>query len=169
MQHSLWPEIPAVKRFRFRKKNLLGLKLHYCTSLLPRLSHHPVFDGLQYAKMEGEAWSILSREWRQCLPKVDRGGEGPPIERTRFAPAFEPGAARFSLCEHLKFQHLGQKLWCHSADQASPSVFAYCKRSKTGRCEGLGTRLLLNHSKRYSAFIYHSYCACVCKGYTYTS
>ena len=111
MQHSHQPEILAVKGFRFQKKNLLGLKLDYCTSLVPRLSHHPVYDCLQYAKTEGEAWSILSREWRQCLPKLDRGGEGPPIERTHFAPAFEPGAARFSLCEHLKFQHLGRNCY----------------------------------------------------------
>ena len=130
MQHSHQPEILAVKGFRFQKKNLLGLKLDYCTSLVPRLSHHPVYDCLQYAKTEGEAWSILSREWCQCLPKLGRGGEEPPIERTHFAPAFEPGAARFSLCEHLKFQHLGQKLWCHSCDQDSSSVFAYCKWSK---------------------------------------
>ena len=31
-------------------------------SLIPRPSHHPVLDHLQYAKTEGEAWSILSRE-----------------------------------------------------------------------------------------------------------
>ena len=38
-------------------------------SLVPRPSHHPVFDRLQYTKTEGKAWSSLSSEWCQCLPR----------------------------------------------------------------------------------------------------
>ena len=76
---------------------------------------------------------------------------------------FEPGAVRFSLCERSKllssffrvlsigdpppsaYLHVGRH-WCHSCDkmdQAFPLVFAYCKWSRTGRWEGLGTRLQL--------------------------
>ena len=32
-------------------------------------SYHPIFGRLQYAKMEGKAWSILSRERCPCLPR----------------------------------------------------------------------------------------------------
>ena len=48
------------------------------SSLVPRPSHCPVFDRLQYAKTEGgKAWSILSCEWR-C---VARRQEGPRIQK----------------------------------------------------------------------------------------
>ena len=46
-------------------------------SLVPRPSHRPVFDRLQYAKIEGKAWSILSREWH-CVYLGSWGGEESP-------------------------------------------------------------------------------------------
>ena len=80
----------------------------------------------------------------------------------------EPRAVHFSLHKHLKLQRFGQKLqekrpqarsfdwgplppsvypgrhWHHSHDkiyQAYPLCFSILQRSKTGRWEGLGTRL----------------------------
>ena len=40
-------------------------------SLVPRPSHCPVFDHLQYTKTKGKAWSILWGEW--CFVYLDRG------------------------------------------------------------------------------------------------
>ena len=50
----------------------------------------------------------------------------------------------------------------------SPSVFAYCKRSKTGAGEGLGTRLhhTINHVNVYYAFPSH-YCLITCSNSRY--
>ena len=54
--------------------------------LVPRPSHRPVFDCLQYTKTEGEGLSIFSCEWCQYLPGIYRGGEGSPIERMSLRP-----------------------------------------------------------------------------------
>ena len=54
-------------------------------SLVPRPSHRPVFDRLQYAKMEGERSGII---YHVNDVSVYRGGEGSLIERTLFADAF---------------------------------------------------------------------------------
>ena len=44
----------------FAKMEGIGLGLtEFPTSLISRPSPRPVFDRLQYAKMEGKAWSIL--------------------------------------------------------------------------------------------------------------
>jgi len=74
---------------------------------------------------------------------------------------FEPRAARFTLCKHSKLQCLGQKLQDQASSsffdtRPSHSVFAYCKRSKTGQWEGLGTRLLPPYIHLASIW-YHSH------------
>ena len=61
----------------------VGIHMWWFVSLVPRPSHHPVFDRLQYAQIEGGAWSILSREWHQCRQKR----EGSLIARMHFVHA----------------------------------------------------------------------------------
>ena len=84
-----------------------------CThcNLVPRPSHHPVFDRFQYAKTEreGKAWSILSCEWRQCLR---RWTGGVPHWKNTFCAhilRLQPRAVRFSLHKGSKLQRLEQK------------------------------------------------------------
>ena len=104
--------------------------------------------------------------------RVDRGGEGSQIERTSLRPfhvisvpstgvltarkakkTFVLGSKQ-RMCARNVFFRSGTQ-FSHSVysgrhcrhshdkmDQALPLVFAYCKRSKTGRREGLGMRLL---------------------------
>ena len=99
------------------------------------------------------------------LGRQRRGGV-PDWENAFCVLHFEPGVVCvcFLLHERFKLQCLGKKLhqahsthggplppsvylgrhWHHSCDKmdhTSLSVFAYCKRSKTGQWEGLGTRL----------------------------
>ena len=101
------------------------------SSLVPRSSHCPDFDHLQYVET-GQI--ILSHEWCQCLPKVGR-----PLIKERILhmrSLFEPGAVHFALLERSKLQCLGQKLQdtdiIHMINwtRPSPSIFAYCKQSK---------------------------------------
>ena len=103
-----------------------------------------------------------------------RGGKGSLIERMHFAGAFFVfNQERYAFCfanvqnssawgRNYKIRplahsfdggplppsvHLGRH-WRHSCDKwysPFPSVFAYCKQSKTGRWEGLGMRLHKNH------------------------
>ena len=50
------------------------------TRLIPRPSHRPVFDCLQYAKTEGEAWYIYHvNDVSVCLGR-QRGGRGSPLK-----------------------------------------------------------------------------------------
>ena len=44
--------------------------------LIPRPFHHPVFDLLQYAKMEGESLVHFITRMTSCLPGRQRGGRG---------------------------------------------------------------------------------------------
>ena len=46
-------------------------KVYHLTSLVPRPSHHPVFDRLQYAKWRRKAWSIFHMD---DVSVVDRRG-----------------------------------------------------------------------------------------------
>ena len=60
----------------------------YC-SLVPRPSHRPVFDHLQYAKTEGEGLVHFVTLRMSVSTQVDRGGgRSPLIERTHFVHAF---------------------------------------------------------------------------------
>ena len=116
-------------------------------------------------KRRGKAWSILS-----CFVYVgrQREGEGSPIEKTSLMPyvvVSAPSAGVLSIREAknvpLLFQSKERVHKMHSFNRGSlppsvylgrqnvikwtrpsPSIFAYCKQSKTGRWEGLGTRLL---------------------------
>ena len=94
----------------------------YC-SLVLRPSHRPVFDHLQYAKTEGEGLVHFVTLRMSVSTQVDRGGgEESPDRKDTFCACilhFEPRVVQFSLREHLKLQHLGQKL----QDQASNSFF----------------------------------------------
>ena len=56
-------------------------------SLVTRPSHHPAFDHLQYAKMEGEG-GILSRNDISVYLGRQRREGGSPIERMHFVHAF---------------------------------------------------------------------------------
>ena len=47
---------------------------HHYTSLIPRPSHRPVFDHLQYAKMEEEAWFIFYHVNNVSVYLVEGGG-----------------------------------------------------------------------------------------------
>ena len=51
-----------------------------CASLIPRPSHHPVFDRLKYAKMEGERPGMND-------VSVYEGGKGSLLGRTHFTHA----------------------------------------------------------------------------------
>ena len=89
--------------------------------LIPRPSHCPVFDRLQYAIMWMTSASTL----------VDRGRGGIPNWTDTFRAHtlhFEPGVVGFLICEHLKLQHLGQKLQDNACfywigDPSPPSVY----------------------------------------------
>ena len=62
--------------------------IHIC-SLIPRPSHHPIFNHLQYTKTEGGRPGPFYHVNDVLSTQVDRrGGEGSPIERTHFACAF---------------------------------------------------------------------------------
>ena len=50
-------------------------------SLVPRPSHHPVFDHLQYVKMKGEGLVHFITS-----VSIDRGGEGFPIKGMSLKP-----------------------------------------------------------------------------------
>ena len=142
--------------FHTTKQQVRGsLGMRHSHSLIPRPSHRPVFDRLQYAKTEGEG-----------LVHFITGGV----------------PDRISLHECSKFQHLGQKLQDKAQacffDQEplppsvylgrqnvihvikwtrpSPSVFTYCKRSKTGRW-GRG-----QHSHRTHGHTHRVQDACAC-------
>ena len=63
------------------------VELVHFSSLVPRPSHHPVFDRLQYAKMEGEGrlgiiYHVNDVSVYLGRQRVDRGGEGSPIKKT---------------------------------------------------------------------------------------
>ena len=140
------------------------------TSLVPRPSHCPVFDRLQDAKTEGEGLVSFITWMTSVSTRVDRGGEGFLIERGHFTHTFfvlnqERHAFRFANVRNssawgrnYKTRHLAHSFdrWplppsvylggtdiIHMINDTrpSPSVFAYCKQSKTGQWEGLGTRL----------------------------
>ena len=109
-------------------------------------------------------WSY-TKIFAMCMLRTLKTGTrvGVPDQKNAFrahVPRFEQGAVRFSLRELLKLQRLGQKLQARSFNRGpllylvdtdiiymikwtrpSPSVFAYCKQSKTGWWEDLGTRL----------------------------
>ena len=139
-------------------------------------------------KRRGEAWSILSHEWCSVSHLGIQKGGGVPDQKNTFRTCvlrFEKGEACFSLCECLKLQCFGQKLqdepWSYFFDQGplplsvylgrqnmipmikwtrfSPSISAYCKGPKTGRWEGLGTRLL---SKYIMLVVQHTTYSQVC-------
>ena len=69
----------------------------------------------------------------------------PPL----WAEITRPQIRSFNREPVLPLDYLGRH-WHHSRDkmdQAFPSVFPYCKRSKTGRWEGLGMRVGFQHTK----------------------
>ena len=108
-----------------------------------------------------------------CLPRWTEGGRSPPLERMSLRPYLVVSAPSTGVSsihevknvpllvkneEHVREMrsfnwgplppsvYLGGTK-CHSRDEwtrPSPSVFAYCKRSKAGRLEGLGTMLDLH-------------------------
>ena len=87
------------------------------SSFVPRSSHHPVFDHLQkWRRRPGPFYHM--NDVSVYLGR--QGGPGPPLEELPFVHTFfcfEPEAVCFSLHEHSKLQHLGQKL----QDKASSS------------------------------------------------
>ena len=155
------PEL--VKQFCSSLSSVVGLahfmQTHNTPSLIPRSSHRPVFDHLQYAKTEGESLVSFITWMMSVATEVDREGEGSLIERTHFVHTFfvlnqEWYTFRFTNVRNssalgrnckirslpLSFDsgtlplslHLGRH-WCHSCDkwyQVFPLHFAYCKRSK---------------------------------------
>ena len=83
------------------------------TSLVPRSSHCPVFDRLQYTKNGGGRHGIFYHVNDISVCLVDRGRGGVPYQKNTFCAhvfRFEPEVAHFSLHKHLKLQCLGQKL-----------------------------------------------------------
>ena len=52
--------------------------------LIPRPFHHPVFDLLQYAKMEGESLVHFITRMTSCLPGRQRGGGGVSNRKNAF-------------------------------------------------------------------------------------
>ena len=104
------------------------------SSFVPRSSHYPVFDHLQkWRRRPGPFYHM-----NDISVYLGRQREGPPLEELLFAHTFlcfEPEVVCFSLHEHSKLQHLGQKLhdkassspqacsffwlvdWCHSRDK----------------------------------------------------
>ena len=127
----------------------------YCSiSLVPRPFHHPVFDRLQYAKTEGgkghwlkgrilrtrSSFLTKSTTYTFRFTNVQNSSTwGRNYKIRPLARSFDGGPLPPSV-------YLGRH-WHHSRDkwyQAFPLYFAYCKRSKTGRWEGLGMRLLFH-------------------------
>ena len=85
-------------------------------SLIPTPSHHPIFDRLQYAKMEGgrSGYHVNAVSVYLGTQRGEGGGGVADQKNLRF----EPGVVCFSLCKHSKLQ-LGQKL----QNKASGSFF----------------------------------------------
>ena len=124
-----------------------------------------LFWSLKVCKSSRKAWSISSHEWCQCLPRWTEGK----------ASLTEDWAWGFSCSYRPSAECLqSRKLTIHSGhvrntffwpttlrppstligihvihvmrySLAFPSVFAYCKYSKTGQQEDLGTRLYTTH------------------------
>ena len=82
----------------------------WISSLIPRPSHRPAFA---VCKNGGGRPGVIYHVNDVSVYQVDRGGGGVPERKDAFHAGvlhFEPRAIRFSLCERLKPQRLGQKL-----------------------------------------------------------
>ena len=135
--------VPPLARYasRFCQLSRLG-----ADSLVPRPFHF--FIPCSVKRWRGEAWSMLSREWRHiCLGRQ----RSPPSKEQAWGVIlyFLPRELEFRTLTKLPLQvqcvlSIGDpssvylsRHWhnsCDKMDQAFPSVFAYCKRSETGRC-----------------------------------
>ena len=138
-------------------------------SLIPRPSHCPVFDHLQYAKTEGENLVHFITWITSVSSKVDKGVSDWKNAFCAHGLCFEPVA--FSLRGTFETSALGAEttrwvsssfiLWgtppplclprwthwrysCDKMDQAFPFCFCILKVVKTGCWEGLGKRLCWN-------------------------
>ena len=109
--------------------------IRFHPSLVPRPSYRPVFDCLQYAKTEGEGLVHFITWMTFHLPR--------PHRENNFSA---PSTGVWMFAKQKKRTAPGSKRrMCAQNMRSSPSIFACCKRSKTGWWEGLGTRLVLAH------------------------
>ena len=103
--------LEAIKYPRQQSHENNGVKRLLCISLIPRPSHHPLFDCLQCAKMEGEGL-VTFITWMTSVSTYRQRGEVVPDWKDAFRARIlhcEPRAVCFSLGESSKLQHLEQK------------------------------------------------------------
>ena len=104
-------------------------------SLVPRPSHCPVFDHFQYA---------------YCMQEIEKMDSGKASDqKLDGGKAWEQGIWLWhkttETCKHCQLLCIRIYTYFGKWTRPSPSVFAYCKQSKTGRWKGLGMRLYLLH------------------------
>ena len=127
----------------------------------PRPSHHPVFDRLPCAKMEGKGL-VYYLMWMTSVSTRERGWRGALIEeRISRISSFLTWSGIVLLCKRSKLQHSGQKFqglklvhsigepsplfprsrhWYPSHDKMYPP-FLHTASDQTGRSKSLGIRL----------------------------
>ena len=151
----------------------LCLMLHVLCTLVPKPFLLPVFDRLQYAKTEAEGLGE-SRSWRQVNVRVDVRGAVPDeeswgpscnilskkLETVTFERQHQYsllfGKPKADQCKVVIYNdrapppsRLPDVTHVTLSPRLSPSVFAYCKQSKTGGGNGLGTRLCLMYKHQH--------------------
>ena len=133
----------------------VGLNHEVIFSLIPRPSHRPGFDRSQYAKTRTRRVLRCDQEWYAfCFANVwNSSAWGRNYKIRPLAHSFDGGPLPPSV-------YLGRHC-LHSCDKIlsprpSPYIFVCCKQSKTGRWEGLGTRLVIKTAKIFCNLQYYS-------------